>query len=578
MKKLVLLALAGVGTALAYNPPIGIPNPATQFGWEIDRATPAWPAQWTAATPVDAPNCYYVDKTDPNAVDTNPDHTPNNGHPGKPRIHIPEGTLAGGTFIYVNAGTYTTSDSAGDRLDWSGVGTSANPIWITGNATTRPVIQDLCHIGLTGSTSYFVLENFEISGIPSAGLSIRPVTDGNNIDHVLIRNIKRVGTGAASDQDGVDVGNSSTTDQTPNSTLSDIVVYKCDISYCGDPSPTGSDDCGVYNAYHTIRVWVLDNLIHHVGADGIAGSHYSNYTTKTTEYYYIGRNVTYGNGENGVDLKNVHYAVISENDIMGPFTREQGWGIVLHYGASSSFHVRSAWLINNKINHVSGGIYTGLSSGADDLNLMGNIIWDVNPAYAVQADPLNGYCVQLGGSHGAFRVVNNTFHGYVGGLRAQGLSSGDALEVHGNIFSSRTDPAGYELNLVNGQEAFTTTDYNLYSGGPAFFWQNVSRTLSFLKTTGQETHGLTADAAFTDPANGNFQLLVTSPAIDASVEGPVGDSVYSAFEQTFTNLPLSRPVRTDLAGQLRPVDARWDLGALESKYLPFAPTNLQVAP
>lgn len=570
---LAFLAIVLPALVFAYNPPIGIPNPSTTFGWEIDRATPAWPANWTAGTPSDAANCYYVDNTSPSSTDvSNP-----NGNPSKPRKTIPEGVLAAGSYVYVNAGTYTSADSSGDRFDWAGVGTSANPIWITGNATTRPVLQDLTQIGQAGNTSFLIFENFEFNTSTAAGLKVTPGADGMNIDHVLIRNIKRTGTQTKNDVEGIVLSISQQTDSIPTSTVTNIVIYNNNISTIGDPSPTGSDTHGVEGGYHTDHIWILNNVIHNVGGDSVQASHYGNYTDKVASNYYIGGNLLYGNGENGIDLKNMQGFIISQNEIYGPFQREAGWAMVFHYGAATAFHCKNGVVLFNKIHHVSGGIYSGLSSGVDNLDVIGNEIWDVHASYAVLADPLNGACIQLGGTtagaNSTYRFVDNTFHDFERGVLLD-PHDGDAIKLHGNIFSNKTDSSKYELDITNHLEGDVTMDYDFFTGTPTFFWAGVSRTLSYLQgTAGQEAHAIVGTPGFVDSANADFHLTDTSPAIDVSVEGPVGDSAYVAY---FNKYGID--IKKDYDNRTRPVDTLWDMGAFESALAPRAPTALNVHP
>lgn len=532
---------------MAYTPPIGIPDPADSFGWEIDRATPAWPASWTAGTPSATAGFYYIDKTASGATDTaNP-----YGYPGKARLTPPEGLLTEGAFVYIHAGTYLNTDSGGDRFNWHGAGTSANPIWITGNPVTKPIIREYCHIGEAGGASYFVFENFEFNGSTAAHLAIYPAVNGDDIDHILVRNCVLTGTLSASDSSGIGIGLSSGTDTIPDSTITHVVVYNCTISNYGDPAL--SDQAGVYNGYHTDFVWVLGCTIFGVGADCVAGSHYSNYTTRTTEHYFIGGNTLYQSGENAIDLKAVRYGVISENEIYGPFTREQGWGVVLHYGADGAFYCRDCAIIFNRIHGCSTGIALGGSSGCDNLNIVGNFIYDIHAIYGASPDTYNGYAVQLGGSNGDLRISDNTIHDCDSGVYVVHLDIGDTLTLRGNIFSNVT---GYSLVTANGEESRIALNYDLYSASPTFFWQNASRNLAYMQGTAlQEVNAVVGDPLFADAGNGDFEILTGSPAIDASNEG--SNSAYDWFLLTF-----GISILFDASGAARPVGA-WDTGALE---------------
>lgn len=587
---LLLLATLPIIQVRAYSPPIGIPNPSDQFGWEIDRATPDWPAEWKAGTPSAVPNFYYVDKTAANATNTaNP-----YGHPGLPRKGIPEGQLSPGAYIYVHAGTYTSSDTS--RFDWYGIGTTTNPIWITGNAANRPVIQTQVQIGENGSTSFLVFENFEISGSTSAALRVVPdlsAGNGRNLDHILIRNIKRVGTVSNSDANGITIGISQSNDTLVDSRFSDIVVYNCLIYDVG----ATQDDHGIEVGYHTNRVWILDNDIHHVGGDSVQGSHYSTYGPKygaagdpdrVTEFLYIGRNLMYGNGENGIDIKTVMNFVCSQNTIYGPFAREQGYAIVAHTGFNTSYHPRNGAILFNNIYHCSGGVYTGFSSGVDNMDIIGNKFWDIKAGYAAQSDTYNGACIQIGGTtsggNSVFRIVDNSMHDFDRGIFI-GPKDGDVFRIHGNVFSGRTANASWhEFELLDSvalsAQAGVRMDYNLYTGTPSFRWRSAAdglkgRTLDYMKLSAvQEAKGLlTVKKIFADAANGDLHHAEGSDGIDVSVEGPVGDSAYAAHLARF-----GVPIKVDFDKRVRPVDNLWDIGAFESALPPPAPSELKVNP
>ncbi len=556
-----------------YTMPKGIPDPAASFGGALDPTdspTPAWPASWTAGSTSATAGYYYVDKTDPNATDSGNPY----GHPDLPRKSIPEGSLNAGDYVYVHAGSYTNIDSGGDRFNWYGTGTSANPIWITGNPTVKPMLQDLTQIGYgSGSTSYLVFENFELNcvGDGKGKLAVRPSVDGDTVDHVVVRNCVLTGTQDAADSSGLSAGWSQSVDSWPNSKITYTVFYNNTISNYGDKAI--SDEAGIIAGFHVDYLWVLNNTIHDVGSDSIAGSHYSDNNTKKTEHYYIGGNTLYGNGENGIDLKGAKHVIISENTISGPFTREQGWGIVLHYGASPSTTVKDAWVIFNKIHHVSGGIYTSGSVGCDDLHVIGNLIYDVDADYAETSDPLNGYCVFIGGGDGAFHVVDNTFYDYDSGILVQDLDGTDSLDIHGNIFAARSERGGYELKEET-DESKINLDYNqfyLSGGSAAFYWGGESRNLNYMQGIASEcTNGAEGDPLLFSPVS-DFRISSNSPCRDANVKHNVYDTFYNAYGIN---------IRTDKSGISRPQGSACDIGAYEydegGVAVPNAPLNLEI--
>lgn len=421
------------GHAFAYTPPVGIPNPAVYFSTfgEIDQPTPnpatkcpSWPSAPTMG-------CFYIDKTSTACTNTNNIY----GYPTKPRCTPPEGMLAAGSYVYIHAGTYTPEDSGGDRFDWHGAGTAANPIWITGNAANKPFFTDKIHVALAGSASYMVIENLALTS--GANLLVSPAINGNIVDHIIIRNCILTGRGISDDSDGIRIGPSSSVDGIPNSTIQHVVVYNNRVSSFG--SKLNSDDCGIYQGYHTNYTWVLNNTVHDNAADGVAGSHYSNYTDRLSRNYFIGGNTIYSNGEDGIDLKVTDGIVISGNIITGPCSsgRGAGSGIVLHYGANS-LPCRNAVVQYNTIYNLSTGIANGGSYGCDNCSYIGNRISNATNAYACAYDPtFNGWGIQIGGSHGSIRVTDNICYNCEKGLLyTEDLTSTDVLINQRNTISA----------------------------------------------------------------------------------------------------------------------------------------------
>jgi len=435
--------------AFAYTPHLGIPNPSMYFGTfgEIDQPTPnpatkcpSWPSAPTVG-------CYYIDKTNTACTNTNNTY----GYPNKPRCLPPEGLLAAGSYVYIHAGTYNPIDTDGDRFDWHGAGTASNPIWITGNASSRPILTDFVHIGAAGSVSYMVVENLALTS--GANMLISPSIDGTNIDHVIIRNCVLTGRGLFYDGSGIGIGPSSGDDGIPNSTIKYVVVYNNTVSAFGDKSK--SDQGGVYQGYHTNATWVLNNTIFDIAADGVAGSHYSDYTSKLANNFYIGGNTIYGNGEDGIDIKVTDGIVISGNTITGPCYagRGAGSGIVLHYGANN-LPCKNALVQYNTIYNISTGIGNGGSYGCDNCSYVGNRFSNITNAYACAYEPtFSGWGIQIGGSHGTIRVTDNICYncekGLVGIYRQ--ITSPDVLVNERNTISA------VPLNTSSSPTATTNT-------------------------------------------------------------------------------------------------------------------------
>lgn len=552
-------------TPPTYRPPIGIPDPADYWngldpidGSAPNPAThcPKWPSAANSKAGGDSYDCYYVDKTHASATNTNNLY----GYPGKPRLTPPEGFLSAGAYVYIHAGTYTGLDSEGDRFDWYGSGTPTEPIWITGNPSIKPIFQDFLQIGVGGNTSYLIFENFEMNS--GGRLEIRPTTDGHNIDHVAVRNCVLTGTNSISDRSAIAVGLSSSSDTIPNSTVTYVVIYNCTISAYGvyiDAGEDGYDQAGVYMGYHTDYLWVLDSTIYHMGADSIAGSHYANSIDRKAEHYFIGRNTLYENDENGIDLKAIRYAIISENTIYGPWNDPPYEAIILHYGMTS-VGVRDSWVIFNTIYNSGNGIVT---TSGENIDIVGNVIYNINHISG-SYDPTNAYsqgaAIHYRNFNGMARIVDNTIYDYDTGVQIPNgvLGPGDSLQIHGNIFSNRAEPNAYEIYIAGGT-AYVDINYNqvYYPGGSAAYgWgSSTQRSLIWMISNTDECDNENeGNPQFVNPP-ADLRLQSSSPAIDDSIEHP---TVYDDFYAQY-----SISIEKDKDGIPRPQGPAWDIGAYE---------------
>ena len=549
---IILFCLSlGLADLLGYEPPIGIPDPATStiggatpFGWEIDRPTPDWPASWKAGSPSETAGFYYIDKTAADATDSRNRF----GHPGKPRLTPPNGSdLAEsgtvGAFIYIHAGIYTPHDL---RSTWRlhGKGSSENPIWLVGNANakTRPQIQSHLHMGY-GDASFFIIRDLHFScarinerdfyGV----IDLRPVVDGVTVNHILIQNCEFSGKAVRTAPGPIGIGGSSTDKESLDFNVESVVVQNCRIHSFGAPREANSEQCGIYKDYHSRWVWALDNTIYGVGADCIAGSHRANDTDQRSEWYFIGENhlanpdtTQISAGENGIDLKSTRYVIISKNYIRGPYGREQGWGIVVHSGANP-VPVRDCWIIQNKIHHASAGIVSTSTNGARDIGIVGNVIFDIKSEYAVQSDPWNGPAIRHGRCQGNRNfIVGNACYDYESGIVLSGLIEDSFAYINGNILNRRSSESGYELKVPNVRQSPVKTDYNFWPDAARIFWKNrVYPLKSFKLVSRGESNGLSGDAPFKDPAKGDFSLNAVVPE---SVRSS-GEQARSAFESLF---------------------------------------------
>lgn len=548
---------------MAYTPPIGIPNPSSDFGWEIDRTTPAWPASWLTPTTTPTAGYYFVDRTNPSATDSGNTY----GHPDVPRLTIPYmggTTLAGGAFVYIHAGTYNVGNQAVSGVSLTGIASSGSPIWFTGNAAVRPILQIAVNVGELADTSFIIIENFEFtydsSGVVNGSIDVRPTGDDTTVDHVLIRNCVMTGGSRAGDTNGISIGGGTTSDEQ----TSYVVVYNCTISDYGLGTDDTSEQACIYNDYNLDHCWNLDNTLSLAGADCIAGSHSANDTDRLAQWLFIGRNDIACGGENGIDLKSWRYVVISQNTVHGAALREQGWLIVIHSG-SAPVPVRDCWIIFNTVYHGSGGIYGTSTSGTQDCGVLGNVIYDIDSSLAVQPDILNGTAIAMLAIQGTYYITDNTLYDYEDGVELSGVGIGDAINLHGNIFNSRSDVSGKDLKMSNGDEAFVTMDYDFWPASARIDWAGNVYTLAQLQSnTAMEDNGLSGDPLFASPPV-DLTLQSGSPCRNASIEDT---AAYDAFETLF-----GIDIRGyDRAGNARPPSGAWDMGAYQYE-APSAPTR-----
>ncbi len=266
-------------------------------------------------------------------------------------------------------------------------------------------------------------------------------------------------------------------------------------------------------------------------------------------------------------IKTTRYLVISQNTIAGPHAREQGWGMSIHIG-ESAIPTRDASILGNTLFQLPSGVVLTSSNGTKDVDVFGNVIYNIRNYYSEPRSRDVDYANGISGfanTAGVYRIADNTIDDYETGIRVSGIPSDSAVKIHGNILSNRASATGYEISVPSGSEPYAGIDYNLVPSAARYFWDNGTRNLAYMQGDGMEAHAVADDdPEYTDAATRDYSLLTTSPAKGASVEGPVGDTVYDRF---FTLWGISG--QYDLTGGGRPVDA-WDMGAIEfgSVYTP----------
>jgi len=391
-----------------------------------------------------------------------------------------------------------------------------------------------------------------------------------NAQYVLLRNISHTGTQSASNNiSSIMIGNYS--NYTPYGPRY-VVVYNSDIREIGT---LASDAGGISFVWNAQDIWVLNSTIQSVGADSIAGCHTCNTDGYQPHRIFIGGNTLGTNGdkksgENCIDHKGVHDLIISTNICVGPFYREQGWGIVLHDSEATSHPIiENAWVIFNKFYYVSSGVGV-VSDGSNNAYVIGNLFYDIGRTYCAEvcSDGWSDNGVFANALNGDFWVIDNTFYNYDTGVKIlPTLTSGNNVKILGNIFSSRADSSGYEISLDDNNFTYASVDRNLFyhSSASAFRWSNANKTYSDLVAASQCQNCINgSDPLFTSADTRIFTLQESSPAIGANTENPSGDSVYDKFTSVWASLEYSGlSIKKDFAGYSRPQGGSWDIGAYE---------------
>lgn len=461
--------------------PTGIPAPP--WDWEATVAERYGSAGYYT---------YWIDNTDPNATDTgNP-----NGSPAIPRLTIPSlASLTAGDVMQIRGGPYT-----GTTLTINGaVGTETSPIFIRGESPT--VRAELRRQFRIRACSYLFIENLHWTTFNSV-MDVRPGANGEEVQNVVIRNNKFVGTGASTGN-GSAIGLDNTSFDTA---IHHVVRAWNEILDCGDWQAVTENDLhalGIGTRIHDI--WDLFNTCYHNGGDGVGNGHNANHLTYNL---FIGGNHLYENRENAVDLKEVDRVVVSENICHGyvASSSSEGEAIAIHYGPDTGQGIDECWIINNIIyDSVIGIISTEVGSAGSWW--IGNRIYDCNTALAPDR----------GG--GNLHLFNNTIYGCMDGISCTGSIT--TLELRNNVV---VDCSGDYLEVTNSTVRTNTTVTNeLYweSGGGAVsikFGSTYTSVAAWIAGSGKGIGSLESDPLFENAAAYDFDLQSSSPAIGAGYD------------------------------------------------------------
>lgn len=620
----------------AYNPPVGIPNPAEYFeGFDpIDSPKPDPRTRapgWFATAPRanaqaygDTYDCYYIDNTHPSATDSGNPY----GHPGKPRATIPNLSFSPGAYVEIHGDGGTGQYRYTTPFRPAGVGTSDNPIWFVG--VDQPILSTTCDIGSSNqpNIAYLVFDglHWKFGG----RLDLRPRFDDNHFRNITFRNCVFRGTEQAADATGVSVGSSG---NTPTRTVKNVVFHNCEVSHYGDKNSPG-EECGVYPTFHVTNMWFLDGKVHNNAEDGFGGSHGGQ---RTSTGYYIGRNQIYDNLTDPMDIKAMGVVVASENRIWGHQdvwvsgehkSSGSGAGATFHYAGSSTgpnfwknFPEDSSFLFNTVIGGRS-GIGT---SGTGRLRIIGNIfqqtrhkpsnysdtpyaidlrgikddtwiahntiydceggirIWDSPQAYNASAIYYRAYVTSYNGK--SWVCINDNNGAGIKGTPPTNSSHWREFRIHiiGNIIANRPTEQFVDIRIDSASlgDNSITLDHNLVFhpawGGAYVYGSSEIRNLAWMKAnTPHQVYGLSADPMFINAPMSDFRLRTDSPAINAMTSA-ANLSAYDDYRDRF-----GLNILVDSGGFTRGLSGAMDLGALEYRdggvTIPDAPSSLSVQP
>ncbi len=545
----IMLFLIAQGTAYAYTPPIGVPDPGMwgtthpidSSAPDVATKCPNWPL--TVST-----GCYYIDNTHQSATDT----SNTQGYPNKPRLTIPSHIIYPvSAYVKIVGGPYNDADY---YIKMTIKGTADNPAWIVGDPLNSSAINAQIH--LANDSSYVIIENLDFSGGNKNAVALA----GTNIHHICLRNLKI--------HDKPYVGNNSGISAYPASTgtVHDIVIYNSEFYNLGqwDPPPESTTD----QDYHGIginggatdleplyNVWILNNSFHHLGGCGVQIISGETGDARGRQHHiYIGKNVAHHNRQASFWSKQSRDVVMSQNISYAGYNHglyQTGTGIGFQYGPDN------LWIIFNEIYDCETGIRQGSTpAGTEAYNIymIGNVIHDINTS-KVGYDPTNFY--RLGQAfhlmNGTQRrhIINNTIYNADGGVNA--ILSGP-LGISNNIFSNIYEQDYFHANM--SAQSVTTLDNNLFydpEGAIRFRWGNVYTSLSaFQSASGQCANCQVGNPLFVDPDNNNFNLQQTTPI--TTTRHPA----YATFESLY-----GINIDVDYNGNVRPASGAWSVGAFE---------------
>jgi hypothetical protein len=535
----MLCVFLPVQHALAYNPPIGIPEPP--FG--IDESVEMYSGASGYGNDSTAPYTHYVDNTDPNCSENNWPGTKN--APICDLFKSSSISLPAGSVVEIHGGPYYI----GRDKYITASGTASQPVFIRGtDPDNMPRFEDPGESVIELGGSFLIVENLHFH----TGINIKMASGSESI---VLRHSE-----VSSDPDYWGNHGSAVSMGSSNNN----VVYHNHIHDNHRGSPSNPIDMhGVNLSSGATNMWILENHIHHNSGDSFQGCHRC---LPAPRFVYVGKNVMHEDRENGVDLKTIHDAIISQNTIYGYERSDTSIGDAVIFGSNGidlagGYGPIRAWLLFNDISQAGG---RGLRiEGVKDGYVIGNIIRNVR----------RGIQFDIGGDSTNVKVVNNTIVNTEDGIHHSWRCGADSFSIENNLIldaslhniivdSCISEQIDLRNNLLwNSATAGASVDI----GGTSRSGSDVDllSDSSLVSKLASSSNNLVKAPVF---ARDSYEQVSNSPGVDAGILS----KAYQEFEDLY-----GIDIRYDLKGNRRPKGAAWEIGAIET-YAPDPPTNLRI--
>jgi len=407
--------------------------------------------------------------------------------------------VSAGDVIYVRAGTY--NESVGIHLS----GQTGNPITLSGYQNETAVIDAGTSIAVydSGNHEYIVIQNLTIKSAGRFTLRIGWWGDSKSSNYWTVKNNKITGANIIRGHHNVfennDINGTGYTQD--GSGIQDIQ----EVSYSNLYKNNSIHD---FTANTGRGIW-LESRSHDDIVDGNTIWNITGGLGQCIDIDDYG-NVGWGHTIRNNTVWNCGYVGIQI---------ENGWNNLVENNKISDSKAAGIIIINYGSGECEVG---GDNNQYGDTNLDGDCRGDTTENMIRQNLIVNSGTVGAIVSYyvGGVHVLNNTIYN----AQSVGLFLHNTYtknwDVRGNIFanSKRAEISGVDLSSM------VQDDYNLfYNANSSRIYEMTSNSSTYSLATYKTTfkkgmHSIQADPQFTDPANSNFQLKTTSPAVDRGID------------------------------------------------------------